>query len=267
MGTDALFGRYWPADSVLHRLDPRTKLAGTFALVVIMFIAGNFAALGVVAAFVIALFAIACIPPGQALRSIAPLVFIVVLSALFNVFFVQGGEVLVDWGWLAISTEGAYLAAFVALRLTLLLLAGSLLTLTTTTIDISEAFESLLSPLRRFGVPAHEFGMVLGIALRFLPQFVDEFRTIRSAQLMRGAKLATSPTKNGLAGITSLMVPLFTSAFRHAETLSSAMDARCYHGAYGRTRLHPLQFASSDVAFGVALLVLLVAVLAITLLA
>lgn len=260
MGNDALFGRYWAADSFVHRLDPRTKLIGTIALVVIMFCAGNFWALGFVALVVVALFALARIPFTQALRSIAPLAFIIVLTALFNLFFVKGGEVYVDWGWLTISFEGATLAAFTAVRLTLLLLSGSLLTLTTTTLDITEAFERLLAPLRRIGVPAHEFALVMGIALRFLPQFVDEFRTIRAAQLSRGAKLASSPTRSGLSSLTSLLVPLFASAFRHADTLSAAMDARCYHGADGRTRLHPLAFGKKDAIAACAL----VATLAIT---
>ena len=123
---------------------------------------------------------------------------------------------------------------------------ANLLTLTTTTLDITEAFERLLAPLARFGVPAHEFALILGIALRFLPQFAEELHTIRIAQLARGAKLATSPTRSGIAGLTSLLVPLFASAFRHADTLASAMEARCYHGAQGRTRLQPLAFARRD---------------------
>ncbi len=246
MGNDALFGRYWAADSAIHRLDPRTKILGVLALVVIIFCAGNFFALDFAALVIIGLFALARIPFTQALRSIAPLSFIIVLTVLFNLFFVRGGDVYVDWGWAQISSEGVRMAAFVAIRLTLLLLSGSLLTLTTTSLDITEAFERLLRPLSHIGVPAHEFAMVMGIALRFLPQFVDEFRIIRAAQLSRGAKLASSPTRNGLSSLTSLLVPLFTSAFRHADTLSAAMEARCYHGAEGRTRLHPLHFARRD---------------------
>ncbi len=266
MGNDALFGRYWAADSIVHRLDPRTKLVGTIALVVIMFCAANFWALGFVALVVVALFALARIPFTQALRSILPLSFIVVLTALFNLLFVQGGKVYVDWGWLVISQEGVALALFTAVRLTLLLLSGSLLTLTTTTLDITEAFEKLLGPLRRIGVPAHEFALVMGIALRFLPQFVDEFRTIRAAQLSRGAKLASSPTKSGLSSLTSLLVPLFASAFRHADTLSAAMDARCYHGADGRTRLHPLAFSKRDASAAAFLVVTLALTLAFSVL-
>ena len=256
MKSGALFGRYWEAESPVHRLDPRTKIIGTLLLIVTIFCAGTFPALGIVALATAGLFALARVPLLQALRSIAPLSFIILLTALFNLFYVQGGDMYVDWGWCAISQEGVRSAAFMAVRLTLLLLSGSLLTLTTTSLDITEALERLLTPLARIGVPAHEFSLVLGIALKFLPQFAEEFRIIRTAQLARGAKLATSPVKGGLSGLTSLLVPLFASAFRHADTLSGAMDARCYHGAVGRTRLNPLRFARRD-AIAIAVLTLL----------
>lgn len=246
MNNDALFGRYWAADSIVHKLDPRTKLIGTLVLFLAALMANGFFALGFLLVCIFFLFKLAKIPTVQALRSILPLIFIVVLTALFNLFFVRGGTVYVDLGWLVISSEGIRLALLAVMRLTFLLLSGSLLTLTTTTIDITEAFERLLAPLGRHNVPTHEFAMVMGIALRFVPQFVDEFRIIRAAQVSRGAKLASSPTKSGLASLTSLLVPLFTSAFRHADTLSAAMEARCYHGAENRTRLHPLAFSASD---------------------
>ena len=178
----------------------------------------------------------------------------------------QGGTTLFQLGPIQISEYGIYMAVFISLRLTVLLLSGSLLTLTTTTLDITEAFERLLGPLARIGVPAHEFALILGIALRFLPQFAEELHTIRAAQLSRGAKLATSPTKSGIAGLTSLLVPLFTSAFRHADTLASAMDARCYHGAQGRTRLDPLAFGRNDACAALLLACLFAAVLALSLL-
>lgn len=264
MSSGALFGRYWEAKSPVHRLDPRTKIIGTLLLIVTVFCAGNFAALGFVAICMAAFFAMSRVPLLQALRSIAPLSFIILLTAVFNLFYIQGGAVYVDWGWCAISEEGVRQAAFVAVRLTLLLLSGSLLTLTTSSLDITEALERLLSPLARIGVPAHEFSLVLGIALRFLPQFAEEFKTIRAAQLSRGAKLATSPVRGGFAGLTSLLVPIFASAFRHADTLSYAMDARCYHGAVGRTRLNPLAYARRDAIAVAALVALLAAALALT---
>lgn len=260
MSANALFGRYWAAQSPMHRLDPRTKVLGTLFLVVILFCADSFYGLALIAAFVATLVLIAKIPPLQALRSIAPLSFIIVITGLFNIAFVQGGAIYVDLGWLQISQDGVYLALFVSVRLALLLLIGSLLTLTTTSMDITEAFERLLSPLARIGVPTHEFAFVLGTALRFLPQFADEFRRIRAAQIARGAKLTTSPLKAGASSISSLLVPLFASVFRHADTLSEAMEARCYHGAEGRTRLHPLIFRSRDAVA----LITLIALLAIT---
>ena len=234
------------------------KIVGTVLLIVTVFCAGNFPALGLVALCMVSMFLIARMPLLQALRSIAPLSFIIVLTALFNLFYIQGGAVYADWGWLSISEEGVRQAVFMAIRLTLLLLTGSLLTLTTTSLDITEALERLLMPLSRIGVPAHEFSLVMGIALKFLPQFAEELHTIRIAQLARGAKLATSPTRSGIAGLTSLLVPLFASAFRHADTLASAMEARCYHGAQGRTRLQPLAFARRD-ALAVCVLVGLLA--------
>lgn len=242
------------------------KIVGTILLIVAVFCAGNYQALGLVALCTAGFFLLARVPLGQALRSIAPLSFIIVLTALFNLFYIQGGEVYADWGWLSISEEGVNQAVFMAIRLTLLLLTGSLLTLTTTSLDITEALERLLMPLSRIGVPAHEFSLVMGIALKFLPQFADEFRVIRSAQLARGAKLATSPIKGGLAGMTSLLVPLFTSAFRHADTLSSAMDARCYHGAEGRSRLNPLRYSQRDAAALIVLAVLLGLTIAVSVL-
>ena len=141
MSNDAIFGRYWAGDSPIHALDPRTKLVGTFVLVIVTLISSSWASLGVLALFATALFVIARIPLGQALKSIAPLAFIVVISALINLFFVQGGAVYLDWGWLCISAAGVHTALFMAVRLTLLLLTGSLLTLTTTALDITEAFE------------------------------------------------------------------------------------------------------------------------------
>ena len=180
----AVIGRYWPGTSPLHRMDARAKLLLALALMAVVFVAQSFLGLAVCAAFVFGFFRLAGIPIRSAFKSIAPLAFIVVVTALLNVFFVQGGT----------------------------------------------------------GVPAHELSMMMGIALRFLPQFTFELQTVYRAQISRGATFS----KGRLRMLASLMVPLFTSAFRHAETLSSAMEARCYHGGVGRTRLHPLAFTALD---------------------
>lgn len=241
-----VIGKYWPGTSPLHRMDPRAKLLMALALIVIVFCAQGFVGLAACALFIALFFRIAEIPLRQALRSVAPLLFIIIITALLNIFMVQGGETLVQWWIITISERGLYQAAFVGVRVFLLLLAMSLMTLTTTTLDLSDAFERLLAPLARIDMPVHELSMIMGIAIRFFPQFMDELKTIYRAQISRGANFSSSPLKGGLRILTSLMIPLFTSAFRHAETLSLAMDARCYHGGPGRTRLHPLHYSALD---------------------
>lgn len=242
---DAILGQYWAADSPIHDMDPRIKITAMFVMMVIIFCAGNYLSLAVCAAFVVAFFAVANIPAKQMMRSIGPLMFIVVITAILNLFFVQGGTVYFQAGPLVISQAGVHSAVFLCFRLTVLLLSVSLLTLTTTSLDITDATEAMLKPFVRFGMPAHEFAMVMGIALRFLPQFVSEFRTIHASQVSRGASITTNPFRGGWSSLTSLIVPLFTSAFRHADTMSAAMDARCYHGG-NKTKLNPLHYTNLD---------------------
>ena len=257
MNIQTVFGRYIAKDSPVHRMDPRAKLLLSLLFMVVVFAAGSYPALGMAALFTFGMFAFARISLRQAFLSIAPLAILVVFTALLNIFFVQGGETYFQFWIICISQKGLEQALFIAIRLTLLLLGVSLLTLATTTLDLTDAFESLLQPFKRFGLPAHELSMMMGIALRFLPQFALELRTIYRAQLSRGANFSTSP-KSSLALMTSLIVPLFTSAFRHAETLSLAMDARCYHGGEHRTRLKTLAYSKRDLG-GVAYLVIALA--------
>lgn len=240
-----VFGRYISKDSVVHRMDPRAKLLLALLFMVMVFAAGSYVSLAVAAVFTAGMFAFARISVRQAFVSIAPLAILVLFTALLNIFFVQGGEVYFQFWIICISQGGLEQALFIAIRLTMLLLGVSLLTLATTTLDLTDAFEHLLKPFSRFGLPAHELSMILGIALRFLPQFAIELRTIYRAQLSRGANFSTS-TKSTLQLMVSLIVPLFTSAFRHAETLSLAMDARCYHGGENRTRLKELTYSKRD---------------------
>lgn len=245
MNIQTIFGRYISVDSPVHRMDPRAKLLLTVLFMVVVFSAGSYASLGIAALCTFGMFAFSRISLRRAFVSIAPLAFLVVLTALLNIFFVQGGTVYFEFGIICISQKGIEQAIFIAIRLTLLLLGVSLLTLTTTTLDITDAFERLLQPLRRMGFPAHELSMMMGIALRFLPQFAIELQTIYRAQMSRGANFSSSP--KGLPSmLTALIVPLFMSAFRHAETLSSGMDARCYRGGVGRTRLVTLQYSRLD---------------------
>lgn len=243
----ALFGRYWPAKSPVHDLDARVKITFVFLMIVAIFLADTWLSLGFCALIVFGLFALSRIPFVEALRSIVPLLFIIVLSALFNVFYVDGGNTLLDLGWVRITTGGLESAAFLSIRLALFLLLGSLLTMTTTTFDITFAIESMFSPLTRLKVPVHEFAFVVSTALHFLPQMVDEFDSIRMAQEARGAKLATTPLR-GMRALSSLITPMFASVFRHADTLALAMDARCYVPGAKRTRIHPSHLGARDIA-------------------
>lgn len=255
-----VFGRYISKDSIVHRMDPRAKLLLALLFMVMVFAAGSYVALAVAAVFTVGMFAFARISLRQAFTSIAPLAILVVFTALLNIFFVQGGEVYFQFWIICISQGGLEQALFIAIRLTMLLLGVSLLTLATTTLDLTDAFEHLLKPFSRIGLPAHELSMIMGIALRFLPQFAIELRTIYRAQVSRGANFSTS-TKSAIQMMVALIVPLFTSAFRHAETLSLAMDARCYHGGEDRTRLKELAYTRRDLGGLLYLVVGLIAVL------
>ncbi len=249
MASRAIIGQYWPEESLVHAMDPRVKFILSLVLMVAVFCAATPVSLAVAALFVVGFYAASRIPLLQAVRAIGPLLVLVVLTALLNVLFVQGGQVYFEFGIICISEKGLQSAA---------LMGMSLLTLTTTTLDITAAFERLLAPLSRIGVPAHELGMILGIALRFLPQFMTELGTIYRAQKSRGATFTANPFRGGIQSLTALLIPLFTSAFRHAETLSLAMEARCYHGGEGITRLAPLRLTWRD-AVGSAALALMIA--------
>lgn len=249
------FGSYYPGEGVLHRLDPRTKLLGGLAFLIISLLAGSFAALGVIAAFVGVLYVLAGVPAGRAARSLAPLLAIVAVVSLLNLFTDQDGAVVVQLGFIRIYEGGIHAFAFMGARMLLMMCAMSLVTMTTMTLDLTHAVERLLAPFSRVGLPAHELGMMLGIALRFMPQFATELQVTYRAQVSRGARVASGPL-GAVRMLSSVSIPLFTSIFRHAETLSAAMDARCYHGEQGRTRLHPLAFARRDVIAAAVLLAL-----------
>lgn len=239
------FGSFYPGDGALYRLDPRTKLLLAFAFLIVSLTARSALPLAVIAVFVAVLYVLSGVPAGKALRSIAPLMAIVVLVALLNLFTDTGGATLAALGPVRITEGGVRSCALSAVRLTLMMAGMSLLTMTTTTLDLTAGFERLMMPFARIGLPAHELGMILGIALRFIPQFASELSDTYRAQVSRGAKLSSGPL-GGIKMLSSVTVPLFVSVFRHAETLSSAMDARCYHGEQGRTRLHPLRFSKAD---------------------
>lgn len=255
------FGSYCPGDSAVHRMDPRAKLLLGLAFLIISLAADSWGALAALTVFVATVLAVSRVPVGRIARSTAPLLGIVALVALVRLAVDAGGTVLVAVGPFGITTAGLRSCALTAARLTLMMLGMSAITLTTTTLDLTAGFERLMQPFARFGLPAHELGMMLGLALRFMPEFAGEMRDTYAAQVSRGAQL-----RGDLSGrvrlLASVAVPLFASVFRRAETLSAAMEARCYHGERGRTRLHPLRYSALD-ALGAAVVVVLAVAVAI----
>lgn len=259
MSRGIVFGTYYANKSVIHALDPRTKFLGALCATIIGFCAFTPVSLAVLCLFTLICYALAGVPAKTALHAVLPLSFIVIITVILNLLFVRGGEELFVLGPLCITEQGVHNAVFYGIRLSVFLFIMCLFTLTTTTIDIADSFEKLLAPFKRIGVPAREVSLMMGIALGFMPQFSREFSVIRQAQRCRGSKLASAP-KHRMTSLTALLVPLFSSVFRHADTLSRAMDARCYRGGIGRTRVTPMEFSKNDAIAAVVILALCAAV-------
>ena len=240
-------GQFFPGDSFMHRLDPRTKIVLTIALIVCVFLSQGF--LGFAAIFAFAL--VACRTTGIGLkfivRGLKPILYIVVLTFVLNLFFQTNGTILVQWGVLRITAEGLRRAAYMALRLVLLVIVSQLLTLTTSPIALTDGLESLMKPLKRVKFPAHEIAMMMSIALRFIPTLMEEADKIMKAQQARGADFESGNLLRRAKAMVPLLVPLFVSAFRRADELAMAMEARCYHGGEGRTRMRQLRFSRLDI--------------------
>ncbi len=242
---DITFGQYLFQKSVIHRLDPRVKILLTIALIIMLFSTNNFIGIGLTMLFCVVLFIIARVPILMALRSIKPILPIVIFTSVLNLFFVTG-EVIFSWWIFTITREGIYFSLMISLRIICLIAGSSLLTYTTSPIELTDAIESLLKPLKLFKLPVHELAMMMTIALRFIPTLIEETDKIMSAQKSRGANLDTGSFKERIRALTPILVPLFISSFRRADELALAMECRCYRGGEGRTRLKTLKFHFAD---------------------
>ena len=255
-------GQYYPADSVVHRMDPRVKIILLIAVIVAVFLAGNLLAFVPVIAFLIVVTKLSKVPVKMMLKGLKPLRLILILTFVLNLFFLQGETVLLDLGFAQIKQESLVLAVHYSLRLILLVLFSSLLTLTTPPITLTDGLERLLSPLRVIHFPAHEMAMMMSIALRFIPTLMEEADKIMKAQTARGADFESGNLIARAKAMVPLLVPLFVSAFRRAGDLAMAMEARCYHGGEGRTRLRVLKCEKRDyIACAVVALLIAVVVL------
>ena len=253
---DITIGQYVKGDSILHRLDPRTKIFGMLAIMVALFFVNNWIGLVYAAVVVFAVLFASQVPLKFYIRGVKPLRWILLFTAAIQIFLTPG-EIIWQWGILHITAEGVRLAIFMCVRLVLLVMTTSVLTLTTTPIVLTDAVENLLSPFKRIGVPAHELAMMMTIALRFIPLLADETEKIMAAQKARGAAFDEGGLMDRARALLPILVPLFLSAINRASELAMAMEARCYHGGEGRTRLHELHYENRDRFAGILVALIL----------
>ena len=244
---DITIGQHFPGNSLVHRFDPRLKLVLTIAYIVLLFAASNPLGLALSILFLAAMYKVAKIPGKMILKSLKPILPIVIFTAVLNLFFVSGeGEPLVHIWFLTIYAEGVRYAVLMAVRVMALIAGTSLLTYTTSPIVLTDAIEQLLKPLGKLHFPVHELAMMMSIALRFIPTLIEETDKIMNAQKARGAQLDTGKMTDRVKALVPVLIPLFISAFRRADELAMAMECRCYRGGDGRTRLKVLRCEKQD---------------------
>lgn len=247
MLTDITLGQYYPGSSCVHRLDPRVKIIGVVIYVTTLFFAQSAWAYALVVAFAVVSTLLARIPIPLVARAVRPLWVIIALTLVMH-FFTTPGQPLWSWTVFTVTREGVTEGLLMAMRLVLLIVASSLLTFTTSPIVLTDGIERLLSPLRRVGVPAHELAMMMTIALRFIPTLLEETDKIMKAQMARGADFSSGNLLRRARNMVPLLVPLFVSAFRRADELAAAMEARCYRGGEGRTHMREFTLVWRDIA-------------------
>ena len=244
---DITIGQYYPADSVVHRLDPRVKLAGTMIYIISLFLFDTFICYAAAALFLFAVIRISKVPIRFIVRGLKSIVILLLFAVVFNIFLTPG-EVLFRAGFIRISREGLRLAAFMGIRMILLIMGSSIMTFTTTPNQLTDGLESLLGPLKKLGVPVHEIAMMMSIALRFIPILLEETDKIMKAQQARCADFESGGLVSKAKSLVPILVPLFVSAFRRANDLALAMEARCYRGGEGRTKMKPLCYHRPEYA-------------------
>lgn len=259
---DITLGQYFPGNSFVHRLDPRTKLLMMIVYIVALFMANGVISYGIMLLFLVVSIAVSRIPPKAFLRGMKPLLFILAFTAGLNLFLTPGETVLLHFWVITVTLEGVVRAIFMLARILMLITCTFLLTYTTSPIALTDGLESLLSPLKKIKVPVHELSMMMCIALRFIPTLIEETDKIMSAQKARGADFETGKLMDRVKALVPILVPLFISAFRRADELATAMECRCYHGGEGRTKMKLLRYKRPDFeAFGIGILLVAVVII------
>ena len=256
---DITLGQYFPGNSPVHRLDPRTKLILLIIYIVALFTASNWLSYGVVFGFLTLSIAVSTIPIKSIVHGMKPLVMILVFTGILNVFFTTGEKVLVQFWVITIYWEGIVRAFFMMIRILMLISGTFLLTYTTSPISLTDGLESLLGPLKKLHLPVHELSMMMCIALRFIPTLIEETDKIMSAQKARGADFESGKLMQRVKALVPILVPLFISVFRRADELATAMECRCYQGGDGRTKMKLLRYKLGDFkAFGLGAVLLII---------
>ena len=263
MRNNIMLGQFLPGDSPIHRLDPRTKLISMVLYIVLVFLVKALPVFVPPALLLVLMFLLARVPASYFLSSLKPLRWLIVFMFVLNLFFTPGETVLLQWRFIVVTREALRQAAYITLRLVLLVAGTSMLTLTTSPIALTDGLERLLMPLSVIRFPAHELAMMMTIALRFIPTLMEETERIQKAQMARGADFESGNLVNRAKSMIPILVPLFVSAFRRADELAMAMESRCYPGGEGRTRMRELHFALRD---AVALIVMAAVIAAVVLL-
>ncbi len=257
MKSDITFGQYCEGDSLIHRLDPRMKIILAILYIITIFLAKSVTAFLLLTLSSVVLVGLTKLSPAMILRGMRPLLFIIIFTAVINIFWMTGDTLLLSLGPVKIYLEGIINAILIIVRIVLLIVATSVfLTYTTTPLALTDGLEQLLAPLKKLHVPVHEFSMMMTIALRFIPTLIDETQKIMNAQKARGADFSTGSLLQRAKALIPILIPLFISAFRRADELATAMECRCYTGGEGRTRMNVLHTKAKDWLFGLAVVLI-----------
>ena len=262
MFKDITLGQYFPGDTVVHKLDPRTKLILTVLFIIALFVAKDAVSYGFMILILVTVIILSKTKPAMLFKGIKPLFIILIITGLLNVLYTPGEHVIAEFWIFTVTLEGIKTAILMILRIIMLVMGTSILTYTTSPIDLTDGLEMLLNPLKKLKIPVHEMSMMMSIALRFIPTIIEETDKIMSAQKARGADFETGNLVVRAKAMLPILVPLFISAFRRADELAIAMESRCYHGGDGRTRMKVLKYAGRDVVAFISGFAVLAAVIA-----
>ena len=260
---DITLGQYYPTESIIHRLDPRVKLLATLMYLVSLFLFHDFVGFVVVTLFLLVIIKLSRVPFSFMLKGVRAIWVLVVITAVCNLFFTQGDNTYFAWKFIHITDQGVSNTVYFTIRLIYLVVGTSVMTLTTTPNQLTDGIEQMLRPLRKLHIPVHEFALMMSIALRFIPILMEELDKIMKAQLARGADFESGNFLHRLKNMLPILLPLFASAMRRANELAYAMDARCYHGGEGRTKMKPLRYGYRDMIGYISIVCYLIVLIAV----